>query len=426
MLAGCASVVDADQAQLCERVAQALHPDGTLISQPTFAPAGAGLSGVQMRYVWRAPAADSARPASLRCLFAAAGGEGRLDLTAVETARGALGESQLLILKRWWLEPDAGPAVRIQPAITLSAPSAYVLQQGLNAIGPAMLFAALATAFTLIHGLTGRIVLTIGAISVTAGAALLAITGAGQMSGTLSLAHIGLGIAAAVLAGAGWTWVIGDRVLWPLRGRQGGGQSVLIASLGVALVLSEAPGALQSGTLGWLPPLLHLPVPVAGTDAFVATTTPAHLAAALGTGAAVMATLVVMRVTGFGRAWRAMADDPLMAALCGVSPRAILAATCLLSGALCGLAGAMLVVTFGSVGVGLGLSLTLKGLAAAILGGVGSVAGAAVGGLLLGGLETVWSAAFDIAYRDVAIYGLLIVALVARPHGLFGPGSDAP
>ena len=109
-----------------------------------------------------------------------------------------------------------------------------------------------------------------------------------------------------------------------------------------------------------------------------------------------------------------------MAALCGVSPRVMLGATCALSGALCGLAGAMLVLSYGSVSAGLGLPLTLKALAAAILGGVGSVAGAALGGIAVAALEMLWSSAFDIAYRDVVMYALLIVALAARPEGLLG------
>lgn len=421
-LSGCGSVVDADQAGLCERVAAALHPDGTRLSRSAFAPAGNGASGVRLTYVAREPEEAFSRPGVVLCLFAAPAGAGRLDLTAVETADGGMDDSQLFILKRWWLDQGAGADAAQAPAPWVSLPlgPAFGLQQGLNALGPAALFAALATAFTLIHGLTGRIVLAVGEIAVTGGAALLVYASLAQQSGSLTLAHVGLGILAAVLTGALWAWAMGRFVLWPFQHRRGGGQGVLIASIGLALVLREALTLRQIGAAEWLPPLLHQPVPLAGTPAFTATTTPAHLMTVVLTGGAVAAAVLLLRLTPFGRAWRAMADDPGMAALCGVSPRALLGITCAMSGALCGLAGAMMVVSFGSVDAGLGLPLTLKALAAAVLGGVGSVGGAALGGVVVAALEMLWSSAFDIAYRDVVMYALLIVALVARPQGLLG------
>lgn len=422
VLAGCGGVVDADQAELCQRVAAALHPDGTSISRAAFAPAGPGASGVRLTYVARQPDEGFSRPGALTCLFSAPSGAGRLDLASVETARGLMDDSHLFILKRWWLEPGAGADVAEAPAPWLSLPAhaAFGLQQGLNALGPAALFAALATAFTLIHGLTGRIVLAVGEIAVTGGAALLVFSTLAGRSGSLTLGHVAVGVMAAILTGALWAWAVGRYVLWPFQHRRGGGQGVLIASIGVALALSEALTLRQNGAAQWLPPLLHRSLPLAGTPAFAATTTPAHLAAVLLTGGAVAATVLLLRLTPFGRSWRAMADDPPMAALCGISPLGLLGITCALSGALCGLAGAMMVVSYGSVEAGLGLPLTLKALAAAVLGGVGSVGGAALGGLAVAALEMLWSSTFDIAYRDVVMYALLIVALVARPQGLLG------
>ncbi|OYX83664.1 MAG: hypothetical protein B7Y75_05175, partial [Azorhizobium sp. 35-67-5] len=239
LLTGCGGVVDADQAALCDQVAAALHPDGTHLSRSAYAPAGAGLRGVRLSYVARAPDADTSRPGVLTCLFADATGPGRLDLIGVETPHGPLSDSRLFILKRWGLAPGAGLAVTDSPAPWLALPpwAAYGLQQGMNALGPAALFAALATAFTLIHGLTGRIVLAVGEIAVTGGAAVLVLSGLAAQFGALTLDHVGLGVVAAVLTGALWAWTIGRFVLEPFQHRRGGGQGVLIASIGVALVL---------------------------------------------------------------------------------------------------------------------------------------------------------------------------------------------
>src|SRR5262249_60774708 len=96
-------------------------------------------------------------------------------------------------------------------------------------------------------------------------------------------------------------------------------------------------------------------------------------AAALGAAAAV---LRLMARSRFGREWRAFADDPAAAALFGVASRRLIAATFVLAGALAGLAGWVIAVYYGNVGFAMGTMLGLKALVAAVLGGIGSVAGA--------------------------------------------------
>src|SRR5208337_2566036 len=124
--------------------------------------------------------------------------------------------------------------------------------------------------------------------------------------------------------------------------------------------------------------------------------------------------------TRMGREWRAYADDPLAAEMLGVSPAAMTARAFVLSGALAGLAGATMTAAYGAVGYGLSATLTLKALAAAIVGGIGSLPGAFVGGLIIGAAEAGWSAAFPIEDRDLAVYALLILFIALRPSGLLG------
>ena len=114
---------------------------------------------------------------------------------------------------------------------------------------------------------------------------------------------------------------------------------------------------------------------------------------------------------------RAYADDPLAAELMGVSPAAITARAFALSGALAGLAGATMTAAYGAVGYGLSATLTLKALTAAIIGGIGSLPGAFLGGLIVGAVETGWSALFPIDYRDIAVYVLLDALHRAAPLG---------
>jgi branched-subunit amino acid ABC-type transport system permease component len=127
-----------------------------------------------------------------------------------------------------------------------------------------------------------------------------------------------------------------------------------------------------------------------------------------------------MRRTRFGRAWRAYADDPGAAALFGVDSRRIFLATFALSSALAGLAGFVITAYWGGVGFGYGLTLGLKALVAAIIGGIGSVGGGLAGGVVIGLAEALWSATMPLESRDIAIYALLSITLGLRPGGLFG------
>jgi len=99
--------------------------------------------------------------------------------------------------------------------------------------------------------------------------------------------------------------------------------------------------------------------------------------------------------------------------------------TLALASALAGLAGFVMTMFYGAVGYDAAATLGLKSLVAAILGGVGSVPGALLGGLLLGGFEAWWSAYLAADYRDVASYALLAVLLALRPGGLFGASENS-
>jgi branched-subunit amino acid ABC-type transport system permease component len=136
--------------------------------------------------------------------------------------------------------------------------------------------------------------------------------------------------------------------------------------------------------------------------------------------------LAVMRRTAFGRNWRAIADDPLAASLFGVDGRRVFAATFALAAALAGVAGFVMTAYYGGVGYGAGLVLGLKALVAAVLGGIGSVGGALLGGLAIGLAEALWSATMPIESRDIAVFVLLSVVLALRPGGLRGFGDLLP
>lgn len=422
-LAGCGSVIDADQARICRLVAPALHEEGTQIAETQLAPVGSDAAALRYTYRTRTPLGSA--PHELICRFAARTGAGRFDLVAVIADGRMLGEANLYILKRWWLE-DSRAGRSGTPLFRLGPRAAYWVQQALGGLVLTGVYGLIAAGFALVHGLFGRINLAFGEIAVAGGVYMLVAFSLVGAMGRIGPAGLAAALLAGVAGAALLSWAIGRAVVVPIAARARSPQPVLIATLAVAIVLAEFFRLTSSSRENWLPALLNRPIFIAGQDGFIATATPAQFLAAGLTLTGISLLLGLIRFTGFGRAWRAHADDPLMAALTGVRVPRLVGATFALSGGCAGLAGAAMVVAFGTITPGDGLSMTLKALISAIIGGIGSVPGALLGAALVAGVEIVWSSAFDIAYRDVVIYSLLAAVLVLRPGGLLQRAAPSP
>lgn len=129
--------------------------------------------------------------------------------------------------------------------------------------------------------------------------------------------------------------------------------------------------------------------------------------------------LLVYR-TRMGRALRAIGADPEAAAMLGVPVERVVGQTFVLGSALAGAAGVLVGLVFTKVWHLMGVAAGLKGFTAAVLGGIGSLPGALLGGLLLGIAESVATGVISPTYSDLIVFGVLIVALLVRPAGLLG------
>jgi branched-chain amino acid transport system permease protein len=109
-----------------------------------------------------------------------------------------------------------------------------------------------------------------------------------------------------------------------------------------------------------------------------------------------------------------------MAALLGVDVDRTISLTFVMGAALAAVAGLIFTLYYGAVDFFIGFLAGLKAFTAAVLGGIGSLPGAMLGGVLIGLIEAFWSAHFPIAYKDVAVFGILVVVLIFRPTGLLG------
>jgi branched-chain amino acid transport system permease protein len=430
VLAGCGRVTDSEQLRLCRLILPVLHPEGTEIREIRVEPATVGRAGVRIDYAARQPGTAS------KAHFAACGFGGttferdRLDLMAVETDEGALGEARLLYLKRFWLREAEREGVTPPPPQRLpqlSAPVAYALQQLVNATALAAVYALLATAYSLIYGLVGRINLAFGEIAVLGaygaigGVAAAIALGIGDAITGLAIAFV---LAAAI--SAAWSALVGRMVIAPLHARHRLGQPILIATAAVALSVQEFLRISQGARERWTPPTFNQPIALARAQDFIVTVTPMQIVVACLGLAAAGGVLILLGRTRFGRAWRAFADDPGAAALLGVDGRRLLAATFLLAGLLAGLSGWIVAAYYGNISFSMGAMLGLKALVAAVVGGIGSVPGAFLGGICVALIEAMWSAYFEITARDIVVFSLLIVVFVLRPGGLLGFAGPKP
>jgi len=138
---------------------------------------------------------------------------------------------------------------------------------------------------------------------------------------------------------------------------------------------------------------------------------------------AMAALLALLYRTRLGMATRAVAQQPVAAQLCGIRVMKINALTFVITGLLGGLAGALVCSAVGTLSILITGPLTVKGLIVTVIGGLGSVPGAIVAGLLVGGLENVFQYFRGVTERDLYVMLLLFAFLIFRPNGIFGTRS---
>jgi branched-chain amino acid transport system permease protein len=259
-----------------------------------------------------------------------------------------------------------------------------------------------------------------GQLNLAHGDSLMLATYAGLGTST-AVGSSPLAILAAVTAGAAIGTLAHLAVYSPVAARRRAGMAGLgfLPALGVALILRNV--AVRADPEGASP----FPSLFAGgrVNLFGDYRLPAAgwwlLAAGILVPAAVA---LVLRHTVVGRRIRAVADEPVLARLNGLPVGRTLAASYALAGIVGGLAGVLFASFFGQVFVALGWQATLKGFVAAVLGGIGWVRGALLGGLALGVVESFVSGYLSTRFRDVATFALLIGVLLLVPRGVLAGG----
>jgi branched-chain amino acid transport system permease protein len=213
-------------------------------------------------------------------------------------------------------------------------------------------------------------------------------------------------------------WSIERLAYRPLRGSFR--LAPLISAIGMSIFLSNFVQVAQGPRNKSVPPLVHGDFVLMETNGYQAILSYKQLIIWAVTAVLLVAFWYVVAKTSLGRAQRACEQDPKMAALLGINVDRTISITFVIGAALAAVAGTLYLIHYGVVSFADGFTPGVKAFTAAVLGGIGSLPGAVIGGLLIGLIETMWSAYFSIDYKDVAAFSILAITLIFLPQGLLG------
>jgi branched-chain amino acid transport system permease protein len=295
------------------------------------------------------------------------------------------------------------------------------LQQLINGIALGSIYGLIAIGYTMVFGIIGMINFAHGDVfMLSAFIALILFLALTQFLGlsSLPLVFVIVLIAAMVLTSL-WNFVI-ERVAYR-RLRGSFRLAPLISALGTSIFLANFVYVVQGPRNKAVPPIFTDVIHVtAGPGGYNVTLSYKQILI-VGVTAVLLAVFwYVVQKTPLGRAQRACEQDAKMAALLGIDVDRTIALTFVIGAALAAVAGVLFMLYYGVVNASDGFVPGVKAFTAAVLGGIGSLPGAVLGGLLIGLIETFWSAYFSADYKDVAAFSILVITLIFVPSGLLG------
>ncbi len=298
----------------------------------------------------------------------------------------------------------------------------YFVQQLINGLTLGSIYGLIAIGYTMVYGIIGMINFAHGDIfMVGAFIALIALIILGATAGMPVIVLLATLIAVLVIAmalTAVWGWAV-ERVAYrPLRGSFR--LAPLITAIGMSIVLENFVQVSQGARVKPLPPLITGGYAIMKTGDFVVQLSNIQIIIIVTTVILMAVFSLLIARTALGRAQRACEQDARMAALLGVNVDRTISITFVLGAALAAVAGMMFLLYYGVIDFYIGFNAGIKAFTAAVLGGIGSLPGAMLGGLLIGFIETFWSAYFSVEYKDVAAFSILAITLIFLPSGLLG------
>jgi branched-chain amino acid transport system permease protein len=292
------------------------------------------------------------------------------------------------------------------------------IQQVFNGLSLGSIYALIALGYTMIYGILRFInfahgdVFMIGAFS---GYYLGIVFAFASVSGAASIGMALLIMLGAMIITGILGFSIEKLVYKPLR--KSPKLTILITAIGVSLFL-EYGGQLVFGadpksfpSLLENKPLINLSGAVIGSNPVVVLIT---------AGLLMLILRIIVMKTKIGTAMRAVSYNPTAASLMGININAVISFTFIIGSSLAGAAGILYGLNYPSIDPLMGILPGLKAFVAAVLGGIGNIPGAAIGGMIIGLLETFVTGYISPTYRDAIAFGILILILLFKPTGILG------
>ncbi|WP_326540219.1 branched-chain amino acid ABC transporter permease [Pseudorhodoferax sp.] len=298
------------------------------------------------------------------------------------------------------------------------------LQQIINGLVMGSMYALVALGYTMVYGIINLINFAHGEVLMVGALTSWSVIGLMQqnMAGTPGWIILIIAMVIACVVAAALNFVIEKVAYRPLRNSPK--LAPLITAIGVSILLQTLAMIIWKPNYKAYPTLLPSdPIHIGG-----AVISPTQVLI-LGLTAVSLAVLMwLVNFTKLGRAMRATAENPRVAALMGVKPDVVISATFIIGAVLAAIAGVMYASNYGTAQHAMGFLPGLKAFTAAVFGGIGNLGGAVVGGILLGLIEAIGSGyigqltggVLGSHYSDIFAFIVLIIILTLRPSGLLG------
>jgi branched-chain amino acid transport system permease protein len=298
----------------------------------------------------------------------------------------------------------------------------YFLQQLINGLALGSIFGLIAIGYTMVYGIIGMInfahgdIFMVGSFIALIAILLVGITSAAPFAILVLTLILILVVAMALTAVWGWTV---ERIAYrPLRGSFR--LAPLITAIGMSIVLQNFVQLVQGARVKPLQPVVTGGYTIMEHNGYAVTLSNIQIIIIVTTVVLMTGFTLLISRTALGRSQRACEQDAKMAALLGVDVDRTISITFIVGAALAAVAGMMFLLYYGVIDFYIGFNAGIKAFTAAVLGGIGSLPGAMLGGLLIGLIEVFWSAYFSVEYKDVAAFSILAITLIFLPSGLLG------
>jgi branched-chain amino acid transport system permease protein len=294
------------------------------------------------------------------------------------------------------------------------------VQQLINGLTLGAIYGLIAIGYTMVFGIIGMVNFAHGDVFMVS--AFIALVGALILTTWIGVSSIFLVLLIVLIVGMLLTsvvnWTIERLAYRPLRGSFR--LAPLISAIGMSIFLANFVQVAQGPRNKSMPPITQQVIIVMERDGYEVALSYKQIIIWAVTALMLAAFWYLVAKTSLGRAQRACEQDQKMAALVGVDVDRTISITFIIGAALAAVAGTMYLMYYGVVSFSDGFVPGIKAFTAAVLGGIGSLPGAVLGGLLIGLIETLWSAYFTIDYKDVAAFSILVITLIFLPQGILG------